>query len=277
MAIGISSMLARRFAWTVTVGGNIKVGVNLRAVTLTAATYAILAGPSSGTGMDFLVHLKARIDAALAADAITVTPTVNASGRVVLTFSNTVDEIAFSASVDALLGGLNAVATQAVWTAARQPQEVFYSGSRAAAPWRMQSVIAASETVAGVAYGITSGILRDEKDGTFSWIPRDPTVRADRGEVTTALHPLDTLLATRGSHAGEWSLDDVLVKAPGSTFALYEGNFQAARSSTSERYSLVALAAEDVRAPQMDLQANGWEAYHRWSVRMLRSGTGTRA
>jgi len=280
VAITLTSMLARRFPWTTTTGGTITVGANVRTVTLVAAasTYAIHAGPSTGDGKDFLAMLKAACDTALTPDSRTVAFALNATtGRLTMTVTGgNLTSLDFSASVDALLGGINGGAASS-YTASTQPQQVFYSGSRLASVWRMARVVAADVTAAGAPYGIDSGLVRDEREQTFAKIPRDPAVRAALGQYVTALHPADSNLASRGSHSGEWSLDDMLAQAPGSTYALYEGNFQASLSSTSERYSLVAIDPQDAMAPRISLDADGWEAWHRCTLGLIRSGTGTRA
>lgn len=279
MALTITSMLARRFAWTETTGSSITVGANIRSLTLTAGTYAIHAGPSSGTGADFLAMLVAAMDAALAGDsrttALTISPT---TGRITLTVTGgNVAAVTFSSALDSLLGLISSGSSGASYTATLQPQQVFYGASRPASTWRMARVVAADVTAAGVSYGIDSGLVRDEREQVFAKIPRDPTVRAALGQYVTALHPDDVRLSTRGAHTGEWSMDDMLAQAVGSTFALYEGNFQASLSDTSERYSLVAIDPQDVMAPRVELDVDGWEAWQRCSLRLLRSGTGTRA
>lgn len=278
MSLAITSMLARRFAWTATGGGSITVGANVRTITLTAGTYAIHAGPSVGEGMDFLAMLKAAIDTALTPDSRTVAFALSATtGRLTMTVTGgNVTSVDLSATVDSLLGLINGGAGSS-YTATLQPQQVFYSGSRLASTWRMARVVAADVTAAGVAYGIDSGLVRDEREQVFAKIPRDPTVRTALGQYVSALHPDDVRLSTRGAHTGEWTLDDMLAQAVGSTFALYEGNFQASLSDTSERYSLVAIDPQDVASPRVELDADGWEAWQRCTLRLIRSGTGTRA
>ena len=278
MGLTITSMLARRFAWTQTAVGSITVGANVRNITATAGTYAIHAGPSSGTGADFLVMLKAAIDTALVPDSRTVAFTLSATtGRITMTVTGgNVTAVTFSSELDSLLGLISGGAG-ASYTATLQPQQVFYSASRLASVWRMARTLAAGVSAGGVAYGIDSGIVRDEREQVFAKIPRDPTVRAALGVYVSAQHPDDVRLSTRGAHSGEWTLDDMLSQAAGSTFALYEGNFQASLSDDSERYSLVAIDPSDAMTPRVELDADGWEAWLRCALRLTRSGTGTRA
>jgi hypothetical protein len=279
MALAITSMLARRFAWTETAVGSITVGASVRTITATAGTYAMHAGPSIGTGQDFLVMLKAAIDAALTPDSRTVDFTISpTTGRITLTITGgNVAAVSFSSALDSLLGLISSGSAGASYTATLQPQQVFYSASRLASVWRMARVVAADVTAAGVAYGVDSGIVRDEREQIFAKIPRDPTVRAALGQYVSALHPDDVRLSTRGAHTGEWTLDDMLSQAVGATFALYEGNFQASLTDDAERYSLVAIDPQDAMAPRAELDVDGWEAWHRCTLRLIRSGTGTRA
>lgn len=278
MSITITSLLARRFALGFTAGGTIETiaASTPRTLTLAAATYAMHAGPTSGTGRDFLYYLQGVINAALITDGVTCTCGLNATGKVAFTFSAAV-KTTFSTDLLALLGIASNVVSGVALTGTTQPQQVFFSGSRPASLWRMGRVVAADVTAGGVAYGIDSGLVRDEREQVFAKIPRDPTVRAALGQNVTALHPADTLLATRGGHAGEWSLDDVLATAAGATFALYEGNLQESLTDSAERYSLVAIDPQDAMSPRCELDADGYEAWHRCTLRLIRSGTGTRA
>ena len=148
MALTITSMLARRFAWTETTGSSIKVGSNVRALTLTAGTYAIHAGPSSGTGADFLAMLVASMDAALAGDSRTTALTISpVTGRITLTITGgNVADVSFSTALDSILGLISSGSPGSSYTATLQPQQVFYSGSRLASTWRMARVVAAAPT-----------------------------------------------------------------------------------------------------------------------------------
>lgn len=278
MSLAITSMLARRFAWTATGGGSITVGANVRTITLTAGTYAIHAGPSVGEGMDFLAMLKAAIDTALTPDSRTVAFALSATtGRLTLTITGgNVTSVDFSATVDSLLGLINGGAGSS-YTATLQPQQVFYSGSRLASVWTMQRIVAGGTTPGGVGYGVDSGVVSDRREQVFAKIPRDSAARAAMGQYVSAMHPSDVSLSTRGSHSGEWTLDDMLAQAVGSTFALYEGNFAASTTDDSERYSLVSLDPQDSASPRVELDVPGWEAWLRCTLSVTRSGTGTRA
>jgi hypothetical protein len=184
-----------------------------------------------------------------------------------------------TSTVGAILGWTASASTLAAnHTAERQPKYLMLFAARSSSGWTQRTPISAAETIGGVSYGVTSGIVRWEDAVTFDFIPSDPTQVSTRGEITTPWEPDAASLSTLGAHATPWSVSDCLAVALGRTCALTK-SFATIIASTSERYDLCAIAGTDLGAPRAAYQFPVWPVYRRWQVSLVRQSTptGTRA
>lgn len=187
---------------------------------------------------------------------------------------------AASSTIGAALGFTSALTLFATtFTAPEQPKYLMLFVSRMSAGWSPKTPIAAATTAGGVSYGVTSGTVRWEDEFAFDFVPSDPTSKSTVGSAATPFEPSTTDLASLGSHAAPWSVSDCLAVALGKTCALARGNFQAIVSSTTERYDLVSVSPADLAAPRAPYQVQGWEAYRKLTLGLVRQSTptGTRA
>lgn len=152
---------------------------------------------------------------------------------------------------------------------------------RISSDWSPRTAMAGGTAVDGVGYGVSSGVTTCDDELRFGWIPRDPTFRATLTLDQTPWEPEPDYLTVLGTPAGRlYSLSDLVVaEAHGRTLAFARGNFQALRTSTTERYDLVSLPIEDCARPRLARSRAGWDAYRTWTTRMIRQSTptGTRA
>lgn len=165
----------------------------------------------------------------------------------------------------------------AAHTAEEQPQYLVLAPSRASPGWSPKTPMATAETAGGQNYGTTSGVTRWEDELVFDFLPADPSARDLVASLATPWEPAAAFLTSLGSHVAPWSVSDCLAVALGQSCALARGNFQALCSSSSERYDIVSIAGADLAAPRSAYQVPGWEAYRRWTVGLIRSGTAKRA
>lgn len=230
---------------------------------------------------DLLQVLQTALNAAASPATFAVTLSA-ATGKVTITCTGDTFKWVGVAStaIGKALGFTSALTPFAAsFTADEQPHYLALFVSRQSAGWAPKTPISASETAAGVSYGVTSGIVRYEDELTFEFVPSDPTSRTTVDSLGTPWEPAAASLSTLGTHSGAWGVLDCLAVALGQTCALARGNFQAIVSSTTERYDLVSIPAADLTAPRAPYQIAGWEAYRRLTLGLIRQSTptGTRA
>lgn len=254
--------------------------VDVNAVVATG-TYRMCLAPSAS---DFIRAMEAALNAALAlaVRTETVTCSLSAAGIFSITISDASDFLKFnlSSALRARLGFTGAPASGATATGSYPVWHLATFAERVSADWQQRTAVASAETAGGVGYGVTSGITRWQDELTFGFIPRDPTFGTSLGVSQTPWEPdaaYLTALGTVGARA--YSVSDLLSTAMGKTCAFAAGNFQALRTSTTERYHLVTIPGRECGAPRLARLRAGWDAYRRWTTALIRQSTptGTRA
>lgn len=275
----LTSALAVPFAWT-SAGNDVVLafasGTSPVNVTIPTGTYRMVLAPAAS---DFVRVYVAAINAAitLAGRTEVFAATVGADSRITLTSTGAFTMSPLLAAAK-LLGFSSAIVTQTSATATYPPANLATFTERVSADWTPRSAVAGAETLAGVGYGVASGVWREEDEIAFGFIPRDPTTRTALSLDQTPWMP------NAGDLVGavmprQWTCRDVLETAGGKTCAAALGNFQTLRTSTTARYDLVTLPFAELASPRKARVREGWDAYFRWTIRMLRQSTqtGTRA
>lgn len=246
-------------------------------VAVPSGSYRMLLGSSS---VDFLQVLQAAINTALsgAVRAETCAVTMRANGRVRLTFTGAATVSGTGPAARAL--GL-ATGTGTTHDATKGPKYFAAFVERLSSAIVARTAARYQVTAAGESQGWRSGVVVGHCDALkLGFIPSDPTYAAALGAYQT---PAAADLANAGSvgaHDGVWGVTDVLLSAGGKVVAYADGNLQALLSSTTERYHLGALSAQDVSAPRFELTDETWPAWQRLTLTFTRSATtpsGTRA
>lgn len=271
----LTSALAVPFAWT-SAGNDVVLafasGTSPVNVTIPTGTYRMVLAPAA---TDFVRVYVAAINAALISAGRTevFAATVDADSRITLTSTGafTMSPLLSAAK---LLGFSSTIVTQTSVTATFPPANLATFTERVSADWTPRSAVAGAETLAGVGYGVASGVWREEDEIAFSFIPRDPLTRAALSLDQTPWMP------NAGDLVGaamprQWTCRDVLETAGGKTCAAALGTFQTLRTSTTARYDLVTLPFAELASPRKARVREGWDAYFRWTVRMLRQSTQT--
>ena len=275
----LTSALAVPFAWT-SAGNDVVLafasGTSPVNVTIPTGTYRMVLAPAAS---DFVRVYVTAINAAitLAGRAEVFAATVGADSRITLTSTGafTMSPLLSAAK---LLGFSSTITAQTSVTATFPPANLATFTERVSADWTPRSAVAGAETLAGVGYGVASGVWREEDEIAFGFIPRDPATRTALSLDQTPWMP------NAGDLVGaamprQWTCRDVLETAGGKTCAAALGTFQTLRTSTTARYDLVTLPFSEIAAPRKERLRECWDAYFRWTVRMLRQSTqtGTRA
>lgn len=277
----LTSALAVPFAWTSGGAGADVVlafasGTTPINVTIPSGTYRMVLAPAA---TDFVRVYVAAINAALVAAGRSevFTATVGADSRITLasTGAFTMSPLLSAAK---LLGIAAGAANVTSIVATYPPAYLATFVERVSADWTPRSAVAGAETLAGVGYGIYSGSWREEDEIAFGYIPRDPATRTSLAVDQTPWMP------NAGDLVGaamprQWTCRDVLETAGGVTCAAALGTFQTLRTSTTATYDLVTLPFAEIAAPRKARVRESWDAYFRWTVRLLRQSTqtGTRA
>jgi hypothetical protein len=275
----LTSALAVPFAWT-SAGNDVVLafasGTSPVNVTIPTGTYRMVLAPAAA---DFVRVYVAAINAALVSAGRTevFAATVGADSRITLTSTGAFTMSPLLAAAK-LLGFSSTITAQTSATATFPPANLATFTERVSADWTPRSAVAGAETLAGVGYGVASGVWREEDEIAFGFIPRDPTTRTALSLDQTPWMP------NAGDLVGavmprQWTCRDVLETAGGKTCAAALGTFQALRTSTTATYDLVTLPFAELASPRKARVREGWDAYFRWTIRMLRQSTqtGTRA
>lgn len=252
-------------------------------VTMAARDYRMVLAPSSGSVRDYVREMTAAIQTALTGAGRAETPLVTIDATMLLvSISITTAEWSASETAGSPLRrlGFNATIPSSIIgaDAKRPPLHLATFVERKHVGWQPHSVVSGAETIAGVSYGITSGVRRDEDEIAFGFLPRDPTKRADFGLYQTSLQPDAAYAFSLGVVAArEWSALDVVTSALGQPVAFALGTWQTVSQSTSEYYDLGAIKAESIMSPQIERTRDGWDAYYGITLGVTRSSVGTRA
>lgn len=252
-------------------------------VTMAARDYRMVLAPSSGSVRDYVREMTAAIQTALTGAGRAETPLVTIDATMLLvSISITTAEWSASETAGSPLRrlGFNATIPSSIIgaDAKRPPLHLATFVERKHVGWQPHSVVSGAETIAGVPYGITSGVRRDEDEIAFGFLPRDPTKRADFGLYQTSLHPDAAYAFSLGVVAArEWSALDVVTSALGQPVAFALGTWQTVSQSTSEYYDLGAIKVESIMSPQIERTRDGWDAYYGITLGVTRSSVGTRA
>lgn len=252
-------------------------------VTMAARDYRMVLAPSSGSVRDYVREMTAAIQTALTGAGRAETPLVTIDATMLLvSISITTAEWSASETAGSPLRrlGFNATIPSSIIgaDAKRPPLHLATFVERKHVGWQPHSVVSSAETIAGVPYGITSGVRRDEDEIAFGFLPRDPAKRADFGLYQTSLQPDAAYAFSLGVVAArEWSALDVVTSALGQPVAFALGTWQTVSQSTSEYYDLGAIKAESIMSPQIERTRDGWDAYYGITLGVTRSSVGTRA
>lgn len=252
-------------------------------VTMAARDYRMALAPSSGSVRDYVREMTAAIQTALTGAGRAETPLVTIDATTLLvSISITSAEWSASETAGSPLRrlGFNATIPSSIIgaDAPRPPLHLATFVERKHVGWQPHSVVSGAETIAGVPYGITSGVRRDEDEIAFGFLPRDPTKRAAFGLYQTSLQPDAAYAFSLGVVAArEWSALDVVTSALGQPVAFALGTWQTVSQSTSEYYDLGAIKAESIMSPQIERTRDGWDAYYGITLGVTRSSVGTRA
>lgn len=216
---------------------------------------------------------------------VAVAATMSAAGVVTITFTNDIPAtITFAATVWQRLGFASAspsAVSAGAFTGARSVWHLATFVERVSPGWQPQTITASAEDVAGIGYGVTTGITVDVDDVAFGFIPNDPTARAALAVVQTAWDCDDAYLTSVATVAArEYSLRDFRRDAFCATVHYARGNWMTLLTSTSARYDVITLSGNDLSSPRVARLREGWDAYRRWTQKLTRQGatpTGTRA
>lgn len=275
----LTSAIAVPFAWTSSAPDIVlefASGTSPVNVTVASGTYRMVLAPAL---TDFLRVVQNAINAAVAgagrSEVFTVAMgadsrvTVSATGA----FRTASLPVAFAA-----MGFASNLAPYATSFVADVPPAFFATFvERVSQDWTTRTAVAGGETLSGATFGVYSGAWREEDEVTWGFIPRDPSTRTSLAVDQTPWLP--AFGVTYGNHLGQWGIVDILASAGGKTCALAYGNLQTLLSSTSATYDLVALPFGEIAAPRKARLRDGWDAYFRWTTRVIRQSTqtGTRA
>ena len=252
-------------------------------VTMAARDYRMVLAPSSGSVRDYVREMTAAIQTALTGAGRAETPLVTIDATTLLvSISITSAEWSASETAGSPLRrlGFNATIPSSIIgaDAPRPPLHLATFVERKHVGWQPHSVVSGAETIAGVPYGITSGVRRDEDEIAFGFLPRDPTKRVAFGLYQTSLQPDAAYAFSLGVVAArEWSALDVVTSALGQPVAFALGTWQTVSQSTSEYYDLGAIKAESIMSPKIERTRDGWDAYYGITLGVTRSSVGTRA
>lgn len=274
----LTSALAAPFVWT---SGGTDIALTFASgtspvnVTVPSGTYRMVLAPAAS---DFVRVVVAAINTALAGAGRSevFSASVGADARVTI---NSTGAFGLSPMPDAmkLLGYVTGVANASSIVATYAPAHLVTFVERVSADWTPRTAVAGAETLAGVGYGVQVGTWREEDEIAFGFVPRDVTTRA---ALSLDQSPFGRDAgSTYGTTPAVWSVWDFLREAGGVTCAAALGTWQTLRTSTTATYDLVTVPFAEIAQPRKARVREGWDAYFRWTTKMLRQSTqtGTRA
>lgn len=252
-------------------------------VTMAAADYRMVLAPSTGSVIDYVRAMTTAIQAAVTGAGRSETALVTVSSDTGLaTIALTGAEWSateVSGSPLRRLGFGASITTVIEYAYATRP--VLFLAlfvERVSVGWQTRQVISQTETLDGRSFGLDSGIARADDDVTLGFIPRDPTYRASLSLTQTALNPADAYVASVGVVAArEWSVVDVLNACVGQSVAFAFGTWQTVSASTTDRYDVGSVRAAGISDPVIVRVRDGWDAYYRVRIPVVRRTTETRA
>lgn len=248
-------------------------------VAIPSGSYRILLGSSA---VDFLQVVQSAINTALsgAMRSEVFTLTLGADARVTIESTGVFSVSALSAALK-LLGFTSAPSSALSVTAERPPKYLATFVERQSSVIVPRTAARWQVTGGGESQGWRSGVVVGHCEALrLGFIPADPTYQSALGAAQTPALPDLAHVGSLGAHDGVWSVADVLMVSGGKVVAYADGNLQTLRTSTTARYHLGALSAQDVSAPRFEQQDESWPAWQRLTLTFTRSATtptGTRA
>lgn len=275
----LTSAIAVPFAWASSAPDIVlqfATGTSPVNVSIASGTYRMVLAPAL---TDFLRVVQNAINAAVAGAGRTEVFSVamGADSRITVSATGAFRTSTLPVAL-AAMGFASNLAPYATSFVADVPPAFFATFiERVSQDWTTRTAVAGGETLSGATFGVYSGAWREEDDVAWGYIPRDPSTRTALGVDQTPWLP--AFGVQYGNHLGQWGIVDILASAGGKTCALAFGNLQTLLSSTTATYDLVALPFGEIAAPRKARLREGWDAYFRWTVRLLRQSvqTGTRA
>lgn len=289
MSFTTTSALAPTFAWTaatacwrVTISAT-PYDVTVGAVGAARMCLGLAPGGTPGTNgaVDFIRHVLAAINTAVAASGRTFTLSFDSEDRLVLAVDSGTFTLAHLTAEGLLLTrmlGFIAAGTGAKITADDQPWYLATVIAVNADVLRARRSGAAERDSAGRVYGFGAGAVSYERRLVLSRIPRDPTACTDEDCHATPLLPDDDYLHELADTdtARRWSWLDVIEAARNTTVALALYNWQEHRGgSTSATYFEGYLSPEDLQLDPAPTYPDGrWVAWASHEITHLVPGIG---
>ena len=277
----LTSAIATPFAWT-SAGAGLDLSIAFASgtspvgVTLPSATYYVALAASTS---DVIRVLEGAINTAVSgagrSEVFTLSLGSDARVTIASTGAFTVSSITSALKI---LGFSTAITAATSATATYPPAYLVTFVERVSADWSPKTAVAGAETLAGVGYGVASGVWREEDEMSFGFIPRDPSTRASLAVDQSPWMP-DAGVTLSSALPRVWTCRDLLNTALAKTLHVALGNLQTLRTSTTARYDVCTIPSAEIATARKARVRESWDAYFRWTVRMIRQSTqtGTRA
>jgi hypothetical protein len=229
-----------------------------RTVSLPAGTYRTLLASPTGTGTaDDPFDLVDTLQSGLGLSSWTVQMLAN--GRIRITYIGAgTGEIDLTTTARNILGStgsatIGPLATNATWTADRQPTHCVFAAAADDGGWQsLQGRAAVQEMPDGSVYGWQDARTRLTRRITLTMLPRDDAARTALGSLSTpaiaeATYRLDPG-ASAPAQAPPWSVPQTLATAVGARCG-WTDDLQAVIAGTTTTFDAVYLGAESHTAP----------------------------
>ena len=245
--------------------------------TVPAGTYRISLAPASS---DFLRVLQSRMNAALATAtrAETCTVSVSQGGVCTIAFSVTVDEIAVSSQLAAVLGfAADVIASSASSATASHPVRYLALFSELnGGMWLARQAGGAETTTGGVSYALAAAHTWYECTHTAGFVPWTPTFAAAWSSEATPLYPEEQYLTSLGltSALRGWSLLDVFAVARNTLCAVALGTWRTARTDTGARIVRAYVGPSTILSPQTERLDAAWDGFASLPLHLTRPSSG---
>lgn len=251
-------------------------------VTVPSGTYRMNLAPTTGSVTDYLRAVQTAMNTALSGRGETASVTIGTAGVCTIGIAGTgwttANEVTGSPLRRLGFAASQSTGASQSITATRSVCYLATFIERISVGWQTKQVVSGSMTLTGVPYGIAAGITRAEDSIALGFLPRDPTFRASLGADQTALNPAGAYVTAIGTVAErEWSVLDVLRASVGQTVAFALGVWDTVSASTTDRFDVGSITIESVMSPNIERLRDGWDAYYRISLAIVRTSTGTRA